>query len=475
MLTPRVGMAGDPHRAAHPELDGPHASPVRFTRYTREWRNRQTRTVQVRVPERVWGFNSPLAHQQCPEAPVGAPALSRRADTMDMGRGARIIVAGCAAAVTLVPNAPAFATSSDRPTASIQALTFIEALAAIPAATRAVTTTRTQYQDARARQVLALAARHAADASLGAAHGTVRETGLALALADRAAIRGQDAIDDAARTMYVSGGTAPTLAEVLLTADSSVGFTRSLLTRQYLAAVSRDSVLTKSRAEHARALAASAAAAAAIGRDEAAALAEAARSEAARTARDVAATQRAADRARGRYRDLMRVTRADRSADYGRIKRCGDWLTRLLARSGFEGENLREAWAVVMRESGGRADAVSATDDLGLFQINTETWQDEEWFDRDLLLTKRYNARVSRQLSRGGRTWYSWGLDGHGRPDARAYVKAGWSQERVESHIVIPYIHWYAQYPCRPSYEKDVTLDLPLPQAQAAGGGVLPH
>jgi hypothetical protein len=29
----------------------------------REWRNRQTRTVQVRVPERVWGFNSPLAHK----------------------------------------------------------------------------------------------------------------------------------------------------------------------------------------------------------------------------------------------------------------------------------------------------------------------------------------------------------------------------------------------------------------------------
>ena len=28
----------------------------------REWRNRQTRTVQVRVPARAWGFNSPLAH-----------------------------------------------------------------------------------------------------------------------------------------------------------------------------------------------------------------------------------------------------------------------------------------------------------------------------------------------------------------------------------------------------------------------------
>lgn len=31
--------------------------------HLREWRNRQTRTVQVRVPERAWGFNSPLAHQ----------------------------------------------------------------------------------------------------------------------------------------------------------------------------------------------------------------------------------------------------------------------------------------------------------------------------------------------------------------------------------------------------------------------------
>src|SRR5690606_2101988 len=33
-----------------------------LARHSREWRNRQTRTVQVRVPERAWGFNSPLAH-----------------------------------------------------------------------------------------------------------------------------------------------------------------------------------------------------------------------------------------------------------------------------------------------------------------------------------------------------------------------------------------------------------------------------
>ena len=32
---------------------------TRARSHAREWRNRQTRTVQVRVPERAWGFNSP--------------------------------------------------------------------------------------------------------------------------------------------------------------------------------------------------------------------------------------------------------------------------------------------------------------------------------------------------------------------------------------------------------------------------------
>ena len=35
---------------------------IALARFWREWRNRQTRTVQVRVSERTWGFNSPLAH-----------------------------------------------------------------------------------------------------------------------------------------------------------------------------------------------------------------------------------------------------------------------------------------------------------------------------------------------------------------------------------------------------------------------------
>ena len=58
----------------------PGRGPVRFgdalragiacARFTREWRNRQTRTVQVRVSERTWGFNSPLAHPRTSPRPV---------------------------------------------------------------------------------------------------------------------------------------------------------------------------------------------------------------------------------------------------------------------------------------------------------------------------------------------------------------------------------------------------------------------
>lgn len=32
----------------------------------RGWRNRQTRWIQVPVPARAWGFNSPLAHHEEP-------------------------------------------------------------------------------------------------------------------------------------------------------------------------------------------------------------------------------------------------------------------------------------------------------------------------------------------------------------------------------------------------------------------------
>src|SRR5690625_2680166 len=42
---------------------------------TREWRNRQTRWLQVPVPARAWGFNSPLAHanEMAPDLGFSSP------------------------------------------------------------------------------------------------------------------------------------------------------------------------------------------------------------------------------------------------------------------------------------------------------------------------------------------------------------------------------------------------------------------
>jgi hypothetical protein len=340
-------------------------------------------------------------------------------------------------------------------------MTFIEALSAVPEATRALASARQALQGAWARQAAVQSAAGAARMALDSATGTVHETAVVLALADFALSGSQDDIDDAARTMYTSGGTAPSLVDVLLTADSELGLARSLVMRQYLVSAGDRAVLDHDQADEARRRAAGAADAAIVQRDLAAAATVTADTDVAAAANDVTVTQAVVAGALTRYRELRRLTRVDRSADYGRIRTCGDWLTRLLSRTGFEGEDLREAWAIVMRESGGRADSVSATGDLGLFQINTKTWQGEDWFDRDLLLKRRYNSQVAYQLSRAGRTWYSWGLDGHGRPSPGAYVKAGWSDDRITSAIVVPYIQWYALYPCRPAYEKDLAGQVP--------------
>lgn len=340
-------------------------------------------------------------------------------------------------------------------------LTFIEALAAIPDATRTLTAAREVLAEASTRRANVRASAIAADAALSRANDAARESRLVLTLADRAAARAHDAIDDAARTMYSTGGTVPTLTEVLMTADSESGFTRSLQTRQYLASVGIDVVGVAERADLAREQADALLGEVHASRDRVAIEARVAESSLAVADAMLEGARSDVEKASTEYRMLMRITRADRSSDYGRIKQCGDWLTRLLSRSGFEDENLREAWAIVMRESGGRADAVSVTNDLGLFQINTATWRKQPWFDREMLLTKRYNATVAHTISRGGTTWYSWGLDGHGRPDARAYVKAGWSNERIIGSIVMPYVQWYAQYPCRPAYEKDLGLGVP--------------
>jgi hypothetical protein len=274
----------------------------------------------------------------------------------------------------------------------------------------------------------------------------------------------------------------------MLTAESEDGLMRSLVTRQYLASAAGEQVKTGLWVEAAAVAAAEARAKADYEWSLAAENWRSAANGLATAAKQLAGAKAAAATAKQTYQRLMDVTETDHSSDYGRIKTCGDWLIRLLSKSGFSGENLREAWAIVMRESGGRADAVSSSNDLGLFQINTATWQSQPWFDREELLKKKFNAKVGFLLSDGGKSWYSWGLDGHGRPDAGAYINAGWSEERIVAKIIEPYILWYARYPCRPAYEKNTWAALPIDIVEAskpryedngaeplaAGGGQLP-
>lgn len=126
---------------------------------------------------------------------------------------------------------------------------------------------------------------------------------------------------------------------------------------------------------------------------------------------------------------------------------CTDDLVTLLHEVGFSGKNLKEAWAIAMRESRGRERAVSHTGDYGLFQFNKAAHHTQPWWDSKELLTGRYNARVAYTLSEGGKTWYPWGLDGKGRTKAHIYQAIGWSSDKIHTHITQPYRTQYNNFP----------------------------
>jgi hypothetical protein len=120
-------------------------------------------------------------------------------------------------------------------------------------------------------------------------------------------------------------------------------------------------------------------------------------------------------------------------------KECKNWLVRELRAVGFRGKNLREAWAIVMRESGGRADAISSTGDYGMFQFNRAAWSGQDWWNTNKLLTKRYNAQIAYRISQGGKTWYPWDIDGQGRHKGNY----------TSSSVYQKYVSWYNKYPCK--------------------------
>lgn len=127
---------------------------------------------------------------------------------------------------------------------------------------------------------------------------------------------------------------------------------------------------------------------------------------------------------------------------------CSNRLANTLYRAGFRGENLREAWAIAMRESHGIEDEISNGVDVGLFQFNYPSWGRQPWWDWNLLLDGEYNARIAFKISKGGSDWAHWGLDGNGNPAPYIYRGVGWSEWRIQNWIVIPYDTYYQQYPC---------------------------
>jgi hypothetical protein len=118
-------------------------------------------------------------------------------------------------------------------------------------------------------------------------------------------------------------------------------------------------------------------------------------------------------------------------------------LIDTLKAAGFKGEALRKAWAVAMRESGGRAEAFNGnakTGDksYGLFQINMlgslgpQRMKALGLSSENDLLDPLVNAKAAYHMTNGGKNWQSWDIDSsgyNGGTHAAAFQK------------------WYKQYP----------------------------
>lgn len=145
-------------------------------------------------------------------------------------------------------------------------------------------------------------------------------------------------------------------------------------------------------------------------------------------------------------------------------------LIAILEQAGFHGEALRKAWAVAMRESGGRADAFNgntATGDrsYGLFQINMlgnlgpARMKKYGLSSEKDLLDPVTNARVAFQMTNGGRNWFSWDIDQNGY-DGGSHAAA--------------FQKWYAKFPGAKGGGPDVGGGKAGTPARAADGSLVP-
>lgn len=121
---------------------------------------------------------------------------------------------------------------------------------------------------------------------------------------------------------------------------------------------------------------------------------------------------------------------------------CTNVLANAIYDAGFRGENVKEAWAIAMRESGGRPDAISPTNDYGVFQFNRAAHSKQEWWDSERLLTRDYNIKVAYRMSKGGKWWGPWDMSGKGEHLGN-YTPA---------YVGEKYDYWYARFPKKCEY-----------------------
>jgi len=116
---------------------------------------------------------------------------------------------------------------------------------------------------------------------------------------------------------------------------------------------------------------------------------------------------------------------------------CHNSLANAIHDAGFRGANVREAWSIAMRESGGNPSSISNTGDYGVFQFNKASHKTASWWDSKRLLTRSYNISVAYRLSKGGKSWKAWDLSGTGKFLGRYTSKS----------TGLKYEFWYKQFP----------------------------
>jgi hypothetical protein len=116
---------------------------------------------------------------------------------------------------------------------------------------------------------------------------------------------------------------------------------------------------------------------------------------------------------------------------------CHNSLANAIHDAGFRGANVREAWAIAMRESGGNPSSISETGDYGVFQFNKAAHQTAAWWDSKKLLTRSYNIGVAFRMSKGGKSWKAWDLSGTGKFLGRYTPKS----------TGVSYQKWYKKFP----------------------------